>query len=85
MSCLNEDNVRSVYSTVRMTIDNDMNQDNNKIKESEPVIMIEKKDYHDNSDDWIIDSDVSHHMTWNQDFFIVYKLKKSWIIIINKI
>ena len=84
MSCLDKDNVRFIYLTVRITINNNVNQDNNEIKESELVILIEKKDYYDNSDDWIIDFNVSHHMTWNQDFFIVYKLKKSWVTIINK-
>ena len=77
MSCLDEDNAESIYLTVRITIDNNVNQDNNKMKELKLIILIEKKDYHDDSDDWIIDSGVFCHMTWNWDFFIVYKLKKS--------
>ena len=32
-----------------MTINNNVDQDN-KIKELEPVTLIEKKDYHDNND-----------------------------------
>ena len=47
------------------------------MKELEPVTLIEKKDCHNDSDNWIIDSDVFCHMTWDWDFFIVYKLKKS--------
>ena len=60
-----------------MTIDNNVNQDNNKIKELELITLIEKKDHYNNSNNWIIDSDVFCYMTWNQDFFVVYKLKKS--------
>ena len=83
VSCLDEDNAGSIYSTVRMTINDNIDQDN-KMEELEPVTLIEKKDHHDNSNNWIIDSDASHHMTWNQDFFIVYKLKKSWVTVVNR-
>ena len=50
MSCLNKDDAESIYLTVRMTINNDMNQDNNKIKELKSVTLIEKKDYYNDSD-----------------------------------
>ena len=72
VSCLDDEDIRSVYLTVRMTIDSDVNQDN-KIKDLKLVTTIEKKDSHSDSDDWVIDSGASHHMMWNQDFFIVYK------------
>ena len=55
------------------------------MKESESVILIKKKDYHDNSNNWIIDLDVFCYITWNQDFFIVYKLKKSWVTVVNRV
>ena len=83
VSCLDDKDTRSVYSTVRMTINSDVDQDN-EVKDLKPVTIIEKKDSHSDSGDWVIDSGVSCHMMWNQDFFIVYKQKKSWVIIINR-
>ena len=59
-----------------MTIDDDIDQ-NNKMKELKLVTLIEKKDYYNNSDDWIIDLDVFCYMIWNWDFFIVVKHKLS--------
>ena len=50
MSYLDKDNTKFIYLTVRITIDNDMNQDNNKIKELKLITLIEKKDYYNDSD-----------------------------------
>ena len=54
------------------------------MKDLKPVTTIEKKGPHSDSDDWVIDSGVSCHMMWNQDFFVVYKQKKSWVTVINR-
>ena len=45
-----------------MTINDNIDQDN-EMEELEPVTLIEKKDHHDNSDNWIIDSSAFCHMT----------------------
>ena len=84
VSCLNNEDTESVYSTVKMIINSDVNQDN-EMKDLKSVTTVEKKDSHSDSDDWVIDSDVFCHMTWNQDFFIVYKQKKSWVTVINRV
>ena len=66
-----------------MIINSDIDQDN-EMKDLKPVTTIEKKGPHSDSGDWVIDSGASYHITWNQDSFIVYKQKKSWVIIINE-
>ena len=43
------------------------------MKDLKSVTTIEKKDSHNNSADWVINSDIFYHIMWNQDFFIVYK------------
>ena len=83
VSCLNDEDIRFIYLTVRMTINSDVDQDN-KVKDLKSVTIIEKKGPHSDSGDWVIDSGASHHMMWNQDSFIVYKQKKSWVTIINR-
>ena len=64
VSCLNDEDIRFIYLTVRMIINSDIDQDN-KMKDLKSVTTIEKKGSHSDSDDWVIDSGVSHHMTWN--------------------
>ena len=53
----------------------------NNIDQDHEVIV--KKLNTSTSEQWVIDSGASCHMTWNWNFFIVYKLKKSWVIIVN--
>ena len=50
VSYLNDEDIRSVYLTVKITIDSDINQDN-KIKDLKSVTIIEKKGPHSDSDD----------------------------------
>ena len=73
-SLLDEEDARSVYSIAQMTVNN-VDQDHK---------VIVKKLNTSTSEQWVIDSGASHHMTQNWNFFIIYKLKKSWVIIINE-
>ena len=73
-SLLDEEDARSVYSIAQMTVNN-VDQDHK---------VIVKKLNMSTSEQWVIDSGASHHMTQNQNSFIVYKLKKSWVIIANE-
>ena len=66
-SLLDEEDARSVYSIAQMTVNN--------IDQDHEVIV--KKLNTSISKQWVIDSGASHHMTQNQNFFIIYKLKKS--------
>ena len=62
VSYLDDKDTRFLYSTVRMIINSDVNQDD-EIKDLKSVTTIKKKDSHSDSDDWVINSDASHHMT----------------------
>ena len=83
VSCLDDEDTGSVYSTARMAINSDVDQDN-EVEDLKPVTTIGKKGPHGDSGDWVIDSGASRHMTWNQDSFVVYKQKKSWVTVANR-